>query len=216
VSVRVLVVDDHPLFRDGVLTALAGAEDLEVVAEAGDVASAVAAALEHHPDVVLMDLNLPDGSGIDAVRELAARLPEARVLVMTMSTDDDAVVAAMRAGARGYVVKGAGRRDLVESVRAVAAGGAVFSPVVADRLAGYFTGLAAVPGREAFPQLTEREREVLELLARGLDNRGIARALVLSDKTVRNHVSNVLAKLDVASRSEAVLRARNAGLGRGD
>ena len=215
-TVRVLVVDDHPLFRDGVVTALAGVEDLEVVGEAEDVASAVAAATELRPDVVLMDLNLPDASGIDAVRVLAARLPEVRVLVMTMSTDDDAVVAAMRAGARGYVVKGAGRRDLVESVRAVAAGGAVFSPVVADRLAAYFTGLAAVPGREAFPQLTDREREVLELLARGLDNRGIARALFLSDKTVRNHVSNVLAKLEVSSRSEAVLRARNAGLGRGD
>ena len=215
-SVRVLVVDDHPLFRDGVVTALAGADDLEIVGEAGDVASAIAATGELGPDVVLMDLNLPDGSGIEAVRELAARHPDVRVLVMTMSTDDDAVVAAMRAGARGYVVKGASRRDLVESVRAVAAGGAVFSPVVADRLAGYFTGLAAVPGREAFPQLTDREREVLELLAQGLDNRGIARALFLSDKTVRNHVSNTLAKLEVSSRSEAVLRARNAGLGRGD
>ena len=215
-SVRVLVVDDHPLFRDGVVTALADADDVEVVGEAEDVASAIAATADLGPDVVLMDLNLPDGSGIDAVRALAASHPDVRVLVMTMSTDDDAVVAAMRAGARGYVVKGASRRDLVESVRAVASGGAVFSPVVADRLAGYFTGLAAVPGREAFPQLTDREREVLELLARGLDNRGIARELCLSDKTVRNHVSNTLAKLDVASRSEAVLRARNAGLGRGD
>jgi DNA-binding NarL/FixJ family response regulator len=214
-SVRVLVVDDHPLFRDGVATALEGNDDLEVVGEAEDVASAIKAAADLAPDVVLMDLNLPDGSGIEAVRELTARYPDVRVLVMTMSTDDDAVVAAMRAGARGFVVKGAGRRDLVESVRAVAAGGAVFSPIVADRLAGYFTGLAAVPGREAFPQLTEREREVLELLARGLDNRGIARTLFLSDKTVRNHVSNTLAKLEVSNRSEAVLRARNAGLGNG-
>jgi DNA-binding NarL/FixJ family response regulator len=160
-----------------------------------------------------MDLNLPDGSGVDATRALAASVPGARVLVMTMSTDDDAVVAAMRAGARGFVVKGAGRRDLVDAVRTVAEGGAVFSPVVADRLAGYFSGLAAVPAREVFPQLTEREREVLDLLARGLDNRRIARELVLSDKTVRNHVSNVLAKLEVADRAEAVLRARNAGLG---
>lgn len=212
-SIRVVVVDDHPLFRDGVRTALGADDDLEVVGEAEDVASAISVTAELAPDVVLMDLNLPDGSGIEAVRELSARHPEVRVLVMTMSTDDDAVVAAMRAGARGFVVKGAGRRDLVESVRAVASGGAVFSPVVADRLAGYFTGLAAVPGREAFPQLTEREREVLELLARGLDNRGIARALFLSDKTVRNHVSNTLAKLEVSSRSEAVMRARNAGLG---
>jgi DNA-binding NarL/FixJ family response regulator len=208
----VLVVDDHPLFRDGVVTALEADEDLEVVGEAEDVASAVATAVDVRPDVVLMDLNLPDGSGIEAIRELASRLPETRVLVMTMSTDDDAVVAAMRAGARGYVVKGAGRRDLLESVRAVAVGGAVFSPVVADRLAGYFTGLAAVPGREAFPQLTEREREVLELVARGLDNRGIARALFLSEKTVRNHVSNVFTKLQVPDRARAIIAARDAGL----
>jgi DNA-binding NarL/FixJ family response regulator len=212
----VLGVDDPAVFRAGVYPGRGGADDPVVVGEAGDVASAIAATAELGPDVVLMDLNLPDGSGIDAVRALAAGHPGVRVLVMTMSTDDDAVVAAMRAGARGYVVKGASRRDLVESVRAVASGGAVFSPVVADRLAGYFTGLAAVPGREAFPQLTEREREVLDLLARGLDNRGIARALFLSDKTVRNHVSNTLAKLDVSSRSVAVRRAPNAGLGRED
>jgi len=212
-SVRVLVVDDHPLFRDGVRTALAGEDDLEVVGEADDVASALAQVAQDPPDVVLMDLNLPDATGIEATRRLLADHPEVRVLVMTMSQDDDAVVAAMRAGARGYVVKGAGRRDLVDSVRTVAAGGAVFSPEVADRLAGYFTGLAAVPGRAAFPQLTEREREVLELLARGLDNRGIARELFLSDKTVRNYVSTLLDKLEVDSRADAVLRARNAGLG---
>ena len=212
-SVRVLVVDDHPLFRDGVRTALSGEGDLELVGEAEDVASAVEQVAALAPDVVLMDLNLPDASGIEATRTLMSSHPDLRVLVMTMSTEDDAVVAAMRAGARGYVVKGAGRRDLVDSVRAVASGGAVFSPEVADRLAGYFTGLAAVPGREVFPQLSEREREVLELLARGHDNRGIARELFLSDKTVRNYVSNLLAKLEVETRSEAVIRARNAGLG---
>ncbi len=212
--IRVVVVDDHPLFRDGVRAALSGAEDVDVVGEAADVAGALEVVAELRPAVVLMDLNLPDGSGVDATRRLTAVAPEVRVLVMTMSTDDDAVVAAMRAGARGFVVKGAGRRDLVDSVRTVAEGGAVFSPVVADRLAGYFAGLTAVPAREAFPQLTEREREVLDLVARGLDNRRIARELVLSDKTVRNHVSNVLAKLEVADRAEAVLRARNAGLGR--
>jgi DNA-binding NarL/FixJ family response regulator len=212
-TVRVVVVDDHPLFRDGVVTAFSGEEDLEVVGEADDVASAIRVVGEVVPDVVLMDLNLPDASGIDATRTLMDAHPELRVLVMTMSTEDDAVVAAMRAGARGFVVKGAGRRELVESVRAVAGGGAVFSREVADRLTGYFAGLSAVPGREAFPQLSEREREVLELLAAGHDNRGIARRLFLSDKTVRNYVSNLLTKLDVESRSEAVLRARNAGLG---
>jgi DNA-binding NarL/FixJ family response regulator len=213
VTVRVLVVDDHPLFRDGVRTAFTGEDDLEVVGEAADVATALSAVAELAPDVVLMDLNLPDGSGIEATRQLVAGDPGLRILVMTMSTEDDAVVAAMRAGARGYVVKGAGRRDLVDSVRSVASGGAVFSHEVADRLAAYFSSLAAVPGKQAFPQLTEREREVLDLVARGLDNRGIARELYLSDKTVRNHVSNLFTKLDVETRAEAIVRARNAGLG---
>jgi DNA-binding NarL/FixJ family response regulator len=132
---------------------------------------------------------------------------------MTMSTDDDAVVAAMRAGARGYVVKGAGRADLIDAVRTVAGGGAVFSPTVADRLGGFFSGLAAQPGRELFPQLSDREREVLDLMARGYDNRRIAQQLFLSDKTVRNHVSAVLGKLEVPDRADAILRARRAGLG---
>ncbi len=210
---RILLVDDHPLFRDGVRAALAGAEDLEVVGEAEDVAGAVALAAELGPDVVLMDLGLPDGSGIDATRAILAASPSVRVLVMTMTSDDEAVVAAMRAGARGFVVKGSGRADLLRSVRSVADGQAVFGPDVADRLTAYFSSLASVPGRDAFPQLTEREREVLELMARGFDNRRIARELFLSDKTVRNHVSNVMAKLDAEDRAEAVLRARNAGLG---
>jgi DNA-binding NarL/FixJ family response regulator len=163
--------------------------------------------------VVLMDLNLPDGSGIDATREILAAAPGTGVLVITMSADDDAVVAAMRAGARGYVVKGAGRADLLQAVTTVAAGGAVFSPTVAARLGTYFDGLAAVPGREMFPQLSQREREVLDLVARGYDNRRVARELFLSEKTVRNHVSALLGKLGVADRSEAITRARRAGLG---
>ena len=149
----------------------------------------------------------------DGTRELLAAHPDLRILVITMSADDDAVVAAMRAGARGYVVKGAGRTDLLQAVGTVAAGGAVFSPAIAERLGSFFSGLAAQPGRELFPQLSEREREVLDLVARGYDNRRIARALFLSDKTVRNNVSTILTKLGAADRAEAVLRARRAGLG---
>ena len=209
----VLLVDDHPLFLDGVRAALSGAADIEVVGEAHDRREAVERAAELHPDVVLMDLNLPDGSGIDATREILAAAPTTGVLVITMSADDDAVVAAMRAGARGYVVKGAGRADLLHAVATVAAGGAVFSPAVAARLGSWFSGLAAQPGREMFPMLSDREREVLDLVARGYDNRRIARELFLSEKTVRNHVSLLLGKLDVADRAEAIARARRAGLG---
>jgi DNA-binding NarL/FixJ family response regulator len=212
-TIRVLLVDDHPLFLDGVRAALTGAADLEVVGEAHDVRGAVVAAAELAPDVVLLDVGLPDGSGIDAAREILAARPSTKVLMMTMSDEDATVVAAMRAGARGYVVKGAGRADLLSGIRTVAAGGAVFSPAVADRLGAFFGSLAALPGQEAFPNLTDREREVLDLVARGYDNRRISRELFLSDKTVRNHVSNVLTKLGVESRTEAVVRARNAGLG---
>ena len=148
---RILLVDDHPLFLDGVRAALTGAGDLEIVGEATDVAGAVATAAELVPDVVLMDLNLPDASGVEATSRILAATPNVRVLMMTMSADDDAVVAAMRAGARGYVVKGAGRDELLHAIRTVAAGGAVFSPTVADRLGRFFTGLAAGGGGRRFP-----------------------------------------------------------------
>ena len=201
------------MFLDGARAALTGAGDLEVVGEARTVAEAVTRAAELVPDVVLMDLNLPDASGVEATVRILAASPDVRVLMMTMSADDDAVVAAMRAGARGYIVKGTGRDELLHAIRTVAAGGAVFSPTVADRLGRFFTGLAVGGGREMFPQLTSRELEVLDLVARGLENRRIARELHLSDKTVRNHVSNVMAKLDVEDRSAAIARARAAGLG---
>ena len=209
---RLVLVDDHPLFLDGVRAALTGADDLEIVGEASDGAEAVAVVTELTPDVVLMDLNLPDLTGVEATTRILRVAPATRVLMMTMSVDDDAVVTAMRAGARGYVVKGAGRTELLQAVRAVAAGGAVFSPTVADRLGHFFSGSSG-GGGQAFPQLTAREVEVLDLVARGLENRRIAKELHLSDKTVRNHVSNVLGKLGVDRRSEAIERARAVGLG---
>lgn len=211
--VRVLLVDDHPVFRAGMRTVLEDLGDVVVVAEAADGEAALAAAAEHGPDVVLMDLRMPGMSGLEATARMAAAHPEIAVLVLTMDSDDDSVFAALRAGARGYLLKEAQGEDVRRALLGVAAGEAVFGPGVARRVTAFFA-TAGAPGRAVpFPQLTEREREVLELIAAGLDNAAIARRLVLSPKTVRNRVSDVLTKLAVGSRAEAVARARDAGLG---
>jgi DNA-binding NarL/FixJ family response regulator len=209
-AIRVLVADDHPLFRNGIVNSLASLADIELVGEAADGDLAVTLTVELQPDVVLMDLQMPGRSGIEATRELSRRAPEVKVLVLTMFEDDDSVFAAMRAGARGYLLKGADQDDVERAIRTVAAGEAVFGAAVASRLLGYF----ATPPSTSFPELTEREREVLELLASGRNNKAIADELVLSLKTVRNHVSNVFARLQVADRSQAIVKARDAGLGR--
>ncbi|ADP84723.1 response regulator [Pseudofrankia inefficax] len=211
---RVLVVDDHPLFREGLTIAIETMPDVEVVGEAGDGEAAVEAAGRLAPDIVVMDLHMPGTNGIDATRRIVAEHPGIAVLVLTMLDGDDSVFAAMRAGARGYLLKGAERQEIARSLRAVAAGEVVFSAAIASRVLAWF----ATGGRSAlapFPELTDREREILDLVARGLTNPAIARRLFLSDKTVRNHVSNVFAKLQVADRAEAVARARDAGLGTG-
>jgi DNA-binding NarL/FixJ family response regulator len=211
--VRILVADDHPLFRKGVRALLSAQPDLEVVGEATTGSQAVALTEGLQPDVVLMDLQMPDGSGIDATREIARVSPNVRVLVVTLLDDDDSVFAALRAGARGYVLKDADEADIVRAIRAVAEGEAIFTPAVATRVLHYFASLHPLSPL-ALPVLTEREREILGLIAGGHPNPWIARQLGLSPKTVGNHVSNIFSKLQVADRAEAIIRAREAGLGR--
>jgi len=209
-----VVADDHPVFRDGLQQTLDDEADITVVAAVADGGAAVDAALADEADVVLMDLRMPGVGGIEATTRIVAAQPATAVVVLTMSDDDDSVFAALRAGARGYLLKEADAEDIVRAVRAVASGEAVFGPRIADRVIAFFSaaglrGAAATP----FPQLTDREREVLDLVARGCDNATIARRLFLSEKTVRNHVSACLTKLQVASRAAAVAAARGAGLG---
>lgn len=208
----VLVADDHPLLRRGLCTVIAAADGMEVAGEAATGTDAVAAAASLKPDVILMDLHMPELGGIEATRRIVAARPEARVLVLTMVEEDDSVFAAMRAGARGYLLKGSDKDELLRAVRAVASGEAIFGPGVAERLSGLFATGAQAP--QPFSELTSREREVLEGIARGENNADIAAALGLSLKTVRNHVSNVFTKLRVTDRAQAIVKAREAGLGR--
>lgn len=206
-TIRVLVVDDHPLFRAGLTGLLATVPDVEVVAAVGDGDEAVRAAAELSPQVVLMDLNLPRTPGLEATRRITAHSPAVAVLVLTMVDDDDSVLAALKVGARGYLLKGAVQEEVLAAIRAVAAGGAVFGPGVAERVLAGARG--ARPG--SGEQLTEREAEVLALLADGRSNPEIARELGVGLKTVQNHVSHVLAKLQVRDRTQAALRMRGFG-----
>ncbi|MEV8512006.1 response regulator transcription factor [Dactylosporangium sp. NPDC051484] len=212
-AIRVLVADDHPIFRDGLAVLLGSVGGIDVVGTAATGLEAVELAVSLRPDVVVMDVQMPGLNGIEATRRLAAEAPEVGVVVLTMSEDDGTVFTAVRAGARGYLVKGAEQEEIVRAINTVASGGAVFGATLARRIAEFF---AAGPpaATEAFPELTTREREILELLAAGRSNAQIAQALFLSQKTVRNNVSNVFAKLRVADRAEAIVRAREAGLGR--
>jgi DNA-binding NarL/FixJ family response regulator len=210
-TIRILIADDHPLVRQGLKAALAPLEEVEVVGEATTGQEAIREAVLHRPDVVVMDLQMPDLNGIDATRELARAVPSAAVLVLTMFDDDDWVFAAMRAGAKGYVLKGAEAQEIARAIMAVAAGEAIFGPAVATRVLAYFATPPATP--TPFPELTAREREVLDRIAAGHDNRQIAEQLGLSAKTVANHISAIFAKLQVADRTQAILRARDAGLG---
>ncbi len=216
-QIRVLVADDHRFYREGVRTLLASEPDIVVVGEAANGEEAVERANELEPDVILMDLKMPGLNGIEATRRVLDTQPQIAILVITMFDDDDSVFSVMRAGARGYLLKDADQEELMRAIRGVHHGEAIFGPAIARRMMQYFTkqapGLAGVPGAPPFPELTDREREILTLIAQGHANQTIAQRLVLSVKTVQNHVSNIFGKLQVASRAEAIVRARDAGLG---
>jgi DNA-binding NarL/FixJ family response regulator len=209
--IRVIITDDHPVFRQG-LHGLLKALDITVAAEAESGPEAVKLSAELQPDVVIMDLHMPGGNGIEATRTITRTSPRIGVLVLTMFRDDDSVFAAMRAGARGYLLKESGAQEIARAVRAVAAGEAIYGPEIARRVLTFFSNMPDLK-QTAFPELTDREREVLELIAQGRNNQDIAGALFLSPKTVRNHISNIFMKLHVADRAQAIVLARQAGLG---
>jgi DNA-binding NarL/FixJ family response regulator len=211
-QIRVLIADDHQLFRDGLRALLDGAADMEAVGEATTGEEAVRLAVEHRPDVILMDLQMPGLNGIEATRRIMQDLQSINILMLTMFDDDPSIFAAMRAGARGYILKGVKREDMLRAVRSTASGEAIFSPPIASRMINFFDRMSPTPSAHLFPDLTEREREVLVLLARRYSNAEIASELVITPKTVRNHVSNILSKLHAADRAEAASRARDAGL----
>lgn len=214
-ALRLLIADDHPAFRAGLRLLLESlsAFEVDVVGEAESGEQALEAAIELSPDVIVMDLQMPGLGGIETTRRVVAAAPHVRVLVLTMFEDESSVFAALRAGAHGYVLKGAGQEQLARAIQAVSEGESIFSPAIATRVIESFARPTVSERPLIFPELTQREREVLDLIARGRSNPEITRQLVLSPKTVRNHVSNILAKLQARDRSEAIVRAREAGLG---
>ena len=210
--IRVLIADDHPVFRFGLRTLLKADPTLEIVGEATNGKEAIAQASELSPDVILMDLNMPGMNGIQAIRRILTDHPEALILVLTMFDDDDSVFAAMRAGARGYLLKGTEGGEMLQAIHVVSTGEAIFSPSIAQRLMQYFGASRPRGADQPFPDLTEREREVLALIAQGYTNQAIAERLVITPKTVRNHISAIFSKLQVTSRLEAIMRAKDAGM----
>ncbi|MBK9740867.1 MAG: response regulator transcription factor [Actinobacteria bacterium] len=214
VPIRIIVADDHPVVRGGLVALLRTIPSLDVVGEASDGATAVRLVQEHRPDVVIMDVRMPGMDGVEATRQIREQTPESRVLILTMYDDDATVFTAMKAGAQGYLLKESEQDDIVRAVHAVVAGEAIFGPGVAARVLGYFAEPPpAVAAEYPFPELTHRERQVLALLAQGRSNADIAAELFLSPKTVSNQLTAIFAKLQVASRGEAIVRARDGGLG---
>jgi DNA-binding NarL/FixJ family response regulator len=214
--IKLMIADDHRLFREGIKALLAVTDDIEIVGEAEDGESVLQKCEELQPDVILMDINMPGPNGIQATARILERQPQTRIVMLTMLEDDASVFHAMRAGARGYLLKGADPQEVLSVIRAVAEGQALFGPAIAERLLNYFKELSTKPSLPqtgaAFQELTERELEVLRLISQGLNNQEIAHKLFLSPKTVRNHITNIFSKLQVADRAQAIVRAREAGL----
>jgi len=217
-SIKVLIADDHVFYREGVRAFLGNSPEIEVVGEAGNGDEAITKTTELQPDVILMDLKMPGMNGIESTRQIHEKSPKVGVLVLTMFDDDDSVFAAMRAGARGYLLKDADKDEVVRAIVAVERGEAIFSPAIAKRMMQYFSSSSAHPSKknqpDEFAELTERELEILDLIAQGHNNTVISNKLSLSIKTVQNYVSSILTKLQVADRSQAIVRAREAGMGK--
>lgn len=209
----ILIADDHPLFRKGMRTLLESFSEFQVVGETATGKEAVETAVALQPDVVLMDLQMPDGTGLTATRELRKISPGIRVLVVTLFEDDESIFTALQAGAHGYILKDAEEEEMIRAIKSVGDGQAIFSPSIAVRLMDYFSTTRSQIPKEVFPELTNREREILTLISHGQSNAAIAEQLTISVKTVRNHVSNIFNKLQVADRAQAAIRARDAGLG---
>jgi DNA-binding NarL/FixJ family response regulator len=210
---RILIADDHLLFRDGLRVLLATDPEIELVGEASTGDEAITLAATVQPDVIIMDIQMPGLNGIEATRRIVTASPHIGILMVTMFDDDPSVFAAMRAGARGYLLKGANHAEMLRAIRAVGSGEAIFSPAIATRLMDFFAAIRPTELPQVFPELSDREREILSLIAQGYKNPDIAAHLVISPKTVRNHVTNILSKLQVADRAQAIIRAKEAGLG---
>jgi DNA-binding NarL/FixJ family response regulator len=214
-TISVLLADDHAHFREGLRALVLAAPDITILGEAASGEEAIEQAARLQPDIILMDINMPGVNGIEATRRILHTSPHIGILVLTMFDDDDSVFAALRAGARGYLLKGALKAEILRSIRGVASGEAIFGPAIARRLMNFFAGLRPAAPQPTFPELTDREREILAMVAQHLTNPEIADRLTLSQKTVRNHVSNIFSKLQVVGRAQAIMRAREAGLGAG-